>query len=93
MKSEFSKSHYDTTYTLTDKDRERGEIRVDSYFVAYVWGLGLRDKGSGVLFHILKTLQRVGLKKTNSLQREVDAIHASADRIVDFVDDPQEVIC
>lgn len=72
-KQEWTDKHYDNNYTLTQKDIERGFVKIDPYRVSKQWRLGSKDE-SGVLFHILKTAARYGEK--NSREREIKALHA-----------------
>ena len=83
--TQWTDKHYDFKYTLTPEDIERGFIKVDAYFVSHVWNLGERDNNSGVLFHILKTLTRIGKKAGNKLQREITAIKTQADNLTRFI--------
>jgi hypothetical protein len=71
----YSDSHYDSYYTLTEKDIIAGKIKMDAYFVAKVWKTGSRDD-SGALWHSLKTIARFGEK--NSTEREVKALYHQA---------------
>lgn len=84
-KSEWTDKHYNFDYKLTREDIDRGYIRVDAYFVCAVWGLFKRDGGSGILFHVLKTILRIGKKVGNSFQREIDAIKAQLDNLARFI--------
>ena len=70
-KVELETKHYDFTYKLTKEDIEKGEIRIDPYFVSEQWKLGEKDN-SGAIFHILKTIARFGVKNTK--EREIKAI-------------------
>lgn len=70
---EWTDKHYDNNYTLTQKDIERGFVKIDPYRVSKQWRLGSKDE-SGVLFHILKTVARFGEK--NSREREIKALYA-----------------
>lgn len=71
--TEWTDKHYDAIYKLTEKDIERGWIKIDPYRVSKQWHLGSKDE-SGALFHVLKTLARIGEK--NSVEREVKALLA-----------------
>ena len=71
--TEWTDKHYDAIYKLTEKDIERGWIKIDPYRVSKQWRLGSKDE-SGALFHVLKTLARIGEK--NSVEREVKALLA-----------------
>ncbi len=73
IEQEWTDKHYDNNYTLTQKDIERGFVKIDPYRVSKQWRLGSKDE-SGVLFHILKTVARFGEK--NSREREVKALYA-----------------
>lgn len=70
---EWTDKHYDNNYTLTQKNIERGFVKIDPYRVSKQWRLGSKDE-SGVLFHILKTVARFGEK--NSREREIKALYA-----------------
>lgn len=69
---EYSSSHYNSFYTLTEKDIKAGKIKLDPYFVSKQWQLGKKDD-SGILFHSLKTIARFGDK--NSREREIKALY------------------
>ena len=71
--TEWTDKHYNFTYKLTEEDVERGEIKIDPYFVGMVWKTGSRDD-SGALAHCLKTIARFGDK--NPIEREVNALYA-----------------
>lgn len=71
--TDWTDKHYDAFYHLTPKDIERGWIKIDPYRVSKQWRLGAKDE-SGALFHVLKTLARIGEK--NSVEREVKALIA-----------------
>lgn len=72
QKDNFSTSHYDYNYKLTEQDIKNGYIRMDTYFVSKVWGIGSKDD-SGALWHSLKTINRFGEK--NSVEREIKALY------------------
>jgi hypothetical protein len=74
--------HYDFTYKLTKEDIEKGEIRIDPYFVSMQWRLGEKDP-SGCGFHILKTLARLFTKEGNSKAREINSIQLTANRMME----------
>jgi len=76
--SEWSDKHYNFIYKLTEEDIKNKEIKIDPYFVSKEWKLGSKDE-TGILFHILKTIARFGLK--NTIEREIDAILAQATRL------------
>jgi hypothetical protein len=73
--------HYSFNYTLTDKDREAGTIKVDPYFVSRLWNVGAKDP-SGVIWHIFKTCARFGDK--NDKEREITAIYKSIKRLAEL---------
>ncbi len=72
-KGDWTASHYDFNYKLTPEDLEKGEIRVDAYFVNRMWKLNSKDD-TGAAFHLLKTLTRLSNDK-NSFERELTAIY------------------
>lgn len=72
---EYSLSHYNNYYILTEEDIEAGQIKVDAYWVAKQWKTGSRDD-SGALWHSLKTIARFGDK--NSVDREIKALYNQA---------------
>lgn len=72
---QYSVSHYDNYYHLTEEDFEAGKIKVDAYWVAKQWRTGSRDD-SGALWHSLKTIARFGEK--NSVEREIKALYNQA---------------
>lgn len=72
---EYSSSHYDAYYELTESDIDSGKIKLDAYFVAKQWKVGSKDD-SGALFHSLKTIARFGEK--NSIEREIKALYNQA---------------
>jgi hypothetical protein len=74
-------AHYSFNYTLTDKDRETGAIKVDPYFVAKQWRLGSKDD-TGVLFHCLKNISRYSDKNTK--EREITALHLQVKRLAEL---------
>lgn len=76
-KNKFTDKHYDCFYTLTEEDIKEGKIKVDAYFVADCWKIGEKDN-TGCVFHILKTLQRWGVK--NTIEREVSAVFSTIKR-------------
>ena len=67
----WSSSHYDSKIKLTKADIKNGSVRVDAYAVYRANEIHKQDK-SGVLFHLLKTILRFGVK--NTVEREVLAI-------------------
>lgn len=81
--SGYSDKHYDFTYKLSKEEIKKGEIKLDPYKVSSVWKLGERDNNSGILFHILKTITRFGLK--NDEEREIQAIIKQAENLRRFV--------
>ena len=72
-------SHYDVTYHLRRDDTLTGQVVLDPYAVAKIWKLGERDP-SGCLFHILKTVARLGQKEGNTLEREIQSIELTLQR-------------
>ena len=75
--SNWSDEHYNHFYQLTSDDIERGEVKVDAYFVNRMWKINSwEDTGAG--FHILKTLPRIANNK-NSLKRELVALKKQVD--------------
>ena len=74
--------HYGFKYHLRENEAQTGWVIVDPYAVAKVWRLGERDP-SGCLFHILKTIARLGKKEGNSLERELQSIELSLARYRD----------
>ena len=67
----WTSSHYDSKINLTNSDIKNGSVRVDAYAVYRANEIHKQDK-SGVLFHLLKTILRFGVK--NTVEREVLAI-------------------
>ena len=67
----WTSSHYDSKINLTKADIKNGSVRVDAYAVYRANEIHKQDK-SGVLFHLLKTILRFGVK--NTVEREVLAI-------------------
>ena len=80
--SNYKTSHYNFNYTLTEKDIEKGSIKLDPYFIANEWKLGEKDN-SGILFHSLKTIARFGAK--NEVEREVKALYFQAKRMAELL--------
>lgn len=78
---EWTDKHYENNYTLTQKDIERGYVKIDPYFVSKVWKIGSRDD-SGALWHCFKTIARFGEK--NSREREIKALYAQIKRLADI---------
>jgi hypothetical protein len=76
-------SHYDFRYKLTKADIEKGEIKLDPYFISKQWDLGSKDP-SGVIFHCLKTIARWGTK--NSVEREIQAMEAQIKRLKELTE-------
>jgi hypothetical protein len=74
-------AHYSFNYTLTEKDRDAGAIKVDPYFVSRLWNIGAKDT-SGVIWHIFKTCARFGDK--NDKEREIVAIYKSIKRLAEL---------
>lgn len=75
IKEQWTDAHYDNIYQLTEEDIERGNIKVDVYWVAKQWKIGSKDD-SGALWHSLKSVARFGEK--NSVEREVKALYNQA---------------
>lgn len=82
LKEEFSKkeewvqwtdTHYEHYYTLTEDDIKLGKVKLDVYTVADVWKIGSKDD-SGALWHTFKIFPRYGEK--NSEEREIKAMYA-----------------
>lgn len=79
IEKECKTNHYDFTYNLRRDETLNGRVTIDPYAVAKVWKLGERDP-SGCLFHILKTVARLGTKEGNSLEREIQSIELTLQR-------------
>lgn len=79
--TEWTDKHYDNNYTLTQKDIERGFVKVDPYFVSKIWKIGSKDD-SGALWHCFKAIARYGEK--NSKEREIRALHAQIKRLAEL---------
>ncbi len=79
----YTDKHYDFTYKLSKEEIEKGEVKLDPYKVSSVWKLGERDNNSGILFHILKTIPRFGVK--NDEEREIQAIIKQAENLRRFI--------
>lgn len=77
----YSKSHYEFDYTLTEKDKEKGMIRLDPYFVSKQWELGSKDE-TGIIWHCFKTIARFGVK--NSKEREIKALYNQIKRLAEL---------
>lgn len=79
--TELDTRHYDRFIAeLTDEEMELGEVRMDPYRVAMEWQLGFSDP-SGCLFHMLKTIARLGGKEGNSIEREIASLQATLTRL------------
>lgn len=78
---EWTDKHYDNNYALTQKDIERGFVKIDPYFVSKMWKIGSKDD-SGALWHCFKTIARFGEK--NSREREVKALYAQVKRLAEI---------
>lgn len=74
-------AHYNFDFKFKLTDDVEMKLKVDPYFVAKQWRLGLKDD-SGVLFHILKTIARFGDK--NSKEREITAMYKSIKRLAEL---------
>ena len=72
----WSATHYDVNYTLSEKEKEVGFIRLDTYKVNKAWKMNDFD-ATGCGFHILKTVNRIPRNK-NPLERELRAIIGQA---------------
>lgn len=81
----WTKKHYDFNYKLTPEDIEKGQITIDPYLVASQWRLGEKDNNSGILFHCLKGLARMGTKKGNTIEREITAIQKQIEQLKRFI--------
>lgn len=79
--NQWTNAHYNARYNLTEKDIERGFIKVDPYFVSKQWAIGMKDP-SGALFHQLKTLARFGEK--NARERELRALYGQIVRFAEL---------
>ena len=77
----YSKSHYEFDYILTEKDQEKGMVRLDPYFVSKQWKLGSKDE-TGIIWHCLKTIARFGVK--NSKEREIKALYNQIKRLAEL---------
>lgn len=84
LPQECATQHYDNKYHLRRSDIDNSWVVVDPYFVAAVWELGKQDP-SGCLFHILKTVARLGKKEGNSVERELQSIEATVKRFREVV--------
>lgn len=71
-KESWTDTHYNHHYTLTEKEREQGFVKLDAYKVAKVWKIGSKDD-SGCLWHTFKIFPRYGEK--NSIEREIKAMY------------------
>ncbi len=71
-RNDWTASHYDVNYKLTEEDIAKGSVRIDAYFVNRIWKVNSWDD-TGAAFHILKTFPRVA-KNKNELKRELTAI-------------------
>lgn len=80
-KSEWTATHYDNYYHLTEADIKSGKIKVDAYFVNKMWKLNEKDD-TGALFHSLKTIARFGDK--NPIERELKALYAQTKRMAEL---------
>ena len=70
---DWTDTHYNHNYTLTEEDIENGCVRLDAYTVSKVWKIGSKDD-SGALWHMFKTFPRYGEKNTK--EREIKALYA-----------------
>lgn len=81
IKSEWTATHYDNFYQLTEADIKKGYVKVDAYFVNKLWCLNSKDD-TGCLFHSLKTIARFGDK--NPIERELKALYAQTKRMAEL---------
>lgn len=81
LSKEWTGSHYDFYYNLTEEDIKKGKIKLDPYFVGKQWKIGSKDD-SGILVHQLKTIARFGSK--NDIKREVKALYEQAKRMMEI---------
>lgn len=81
LSKEWTGSHYDFFYNLTEEDIKNGKIKLDPYFVGKQWKIGSKDD-SGILVHQLKTIARFGSK--NDIKREVKALYEQAKRMMEI---------
>ena len=81
MLQEWTDKHYNFSYTLTEKDKSSGVVKLDPYLVSKVWKVGSKDD-SGALWHCLKTIARFGEK--NSQEREIKALYAQIKRLAEI---------
>lgn len=70
---QWTDTHYEHYYTLTEDDIKLGKVKLDVYTVADVWKIGSKDD-SGALWHTFKIFPRYGEK--NSEEREIKAMYA-----------------
>lgn len=75
---EWTDSHYDVNYTLTEEDIKRGFVRMDVYQVNKIWKLNSADD-TGAAFHTLKCLGRLA-KNKNTKEREIRAMYGQIKR-------------
>jgi hypothetical protein len=86
---------YDFRYNLRRDEALNGFVNIDPYSVAKVWNLGTKDP-SGCLFHILKTVAKLGNLSGDSLEVEIQSLEATLQRyrnvrkINEFEIDPEE---
>ena len=73
--------HYNFSYTLTEDDIEKGEVKIDPYFVNQQWKLNSKDD-TGIIFHQLKTLARWCDKNTE--EREIRALFGQVKRLAEI---------
>lgn len=81
VKSDYTDTHYDFKYNLTQEDIDRGYIKIDPYFIGNEWKVGEKDP-SGILTHNLKTIARFGDK--NSKRRESEALVKQSENLLRF---------
>jgi hypothetical protein len=79
--TQWTAKHYDNLYQLTPEDIERGNIRIDPYFVNKLWKLNEKDN-TGALFHNLKTIARFTDK--NPVEREIKALYNQTKRMAEL---------
>ena len=81
--TQWTAKHYDNIYQLTPEDIERGDIKIDPYFVNKLWKLNEKDN-TGALFHNLKTIARFTDK--NPIEREIKALYNQTKRMAELYD-------
>ena len=79
--ADWTDKHYSFMYKLTEKDIEKGEVKIDPYFVNELWKLNEKDS-TGIIFHNLKTIARWTDK--NSEEREIRALYGQIKRLAEM---------